>query len=163
MPDDRPVPNPTAFILFGATGDLAHRLVLPALFRLAQAGLLPEDWRLVGNGRGHVSHEDFQERVRNSLEEFGPKPSEGPWEEFKSRPPLRRWRVRGLRPGQPSRSPRGGRDTAWRRSPAGALFRRAAVGIRQAHRGHRRARPSGAFPGGLREAVRDLDGDLRAA
>jgi glucose-6-phosphate 1-dehydrogenase len=39
----------------------------------------------VGNGRGDVSHEDFQERVRESLEEFGPKPSEGPWEEFRSR------------------------------------------------------------------------------
>ena len=85
MPDDRPTPKPTVFILFGATGDLAHRMVLPAFFRLAQAGLLPEEWRLVGNGRGHASHEDFQERVRNSLEEFGPKPSEGPWEEFRSR------------------------------------------------------------------------------
>jgi glucose-6-phosphate 1-dehydrogenase len=85
MPDDRLVPQTTAFMLFGATGDLAHRLVLPAFFRLAQAGLLPKDWRLIGNGRGDVSHEDFQERVRASLEEFGPKPSEGPWEEFKSR------------------------------------------------------------------------------
>ncbi len=85
MPDDRLVPEPTVFMLFGATGDLAHRLVLPALFRLAQAGLLPEDWRLIGNGRGDVSHENFQERVRKSLEEFGPKPSEGPWDEFSSR------------------------------------------------------------------------------
>ena len=85
MPDDRLVPKPTAFVLFGATGDLAHRLVLPAFFRLAQAGLLPADWRLVGNGRGDVSHEDFQERARESLEEFGPKPSDGPWDEFKSR------------------------------------------------------------------------------
>ena len=85
MPDERLVPGPTVLVLYGATGDLAHRLVLPALFRLAQAGLLPEDWRLVGNGRGDVSHENFQERVRQSLEEFGPKPSEGPWEEFRSR------------------------------------------------------------------------------
>jgi glucose-6-phosphate 1-dehydrogenase len=85
MPDNGAVAGPTVFVLFGATGDLAHRLVLPALFRLAQAKLLPEDWRLVGNGRGDVSHEDFQERVRESLEEFGPKPSEGPWEEFRSR------------------------------------------------------------------------------
>jgi glucose-6-phosphate 1-dehydrogenase len=59
--------------------------VLPAFFRLAQAGLLPEDWRLVGNGRGDVSHENFRERVRSSLEEFGPKPSEGPWDDFSSR------------------------------------------------------------------------------
>ena len=71
MPDNQAVPKPTVFVLFGATGDLAHRLVLPAFFRLAQARLLPEDWRLVGNGRGHLSHEDFQERVRDSLEEFG--------------------------------------------------------------------------------------------
>ncbi len=85
MPDDRLVPGPTVFMLFGATGDLSRRLVLPAFYRLAQAGLLPEDWRLVGNGRGDVSHENFQERVRDGLEEFGPHPSEGPWEEFRAR------------------------------------------------------------------------------
>ncbi len=85
MPDDRLKPEPTVFMLFGATGDLAHRLVLPALFRLAEEGLLPDDWRLVGNGRGDVSHEDFQDRVRRSLEEFGPAPSDGPWEDFASR------------------------------------------------------------------------------
>lgn len=85
MPDDRLVPEPTVFTLFGATGDLARRLVIPAFFRLAQAGLLPSDWRLVGNGRGDVSHENFRERVRQSLEEFGPHPSEGPWDDFCSR------------------------------------------------------------------------------
>ena len=85
MADPRLVPETTAFVLFGATGDLAHRLVLPAFYRLAIAGLLPEDWRLVGNGRGDVSHENFQERVRQSLEEFGPKPAAGPWDEFRSR------------------------------------------------------------------------------
>ncbi|MBO0748271.1 MAG: glucose-6-phosphate dehydrogenase (NADP(+)) [Acidimicrobiaceae bacterium] len=77
--------KPTVFVLYGGTGDLAHRLVLPAFYRLAIAGLLPRDWRLVGNGRGDVSHENFAERVRSSLEEFGPKPSEGPWDEVRSR------------------------------------------------------------------------------
>jgi glucose-6-phosphate 1-dehydrogenase len=85
MVDSSLIPEPTVFVLFGATGDLANRMVLPAFFRLAQENLLPEDWRLVGNGRGDVSHENFQERVRQSLETFGPKPSEGPWEEFRSR------------------------------------------------------------------------------
>jgi glucose-6-phosphate 1-dehydrogenase len=80
MADPSLVPAPTVFLLYGATGDLAHRLVIPAFYRLAIAGLLPEDWRLVGNGRGDVSHEDFAKRVHESLEEFGPKPSEGPWE-----------------------------------------------------------------------------------
>jgi glucose-6-phosphate 1-dehydrogenase len=85
MVDARLIPNPTVFVLYGATGDLSHRLVLPALFSLAKEGLLPRDWRLIGNGRGDVAHEDFQELVRSSLEEFGPKPSEGPWDEFRSR------------------------------------------------------------------------------
>ena len=52
MVEPRLVPEPTIFILYGATGDLAHRLVLPAFYRLAIAGLLPDDWRLLGNGRG---------------------------------------------------------------------------------------------------------------
>jgi glucose-6-phosphate 1-dehydrogenase len=85
MVDSRLIPATTIFILYGATGDLSHRLVLPGFYSLAKAGLLPADWQLVGNGRGDVSHEDFQERVRQSLEEFGPKPSEGPWDEFRSR------------------------------------------------------------------------------
>jgi glucose-6-phosphate 1-dehydrogenase len=85
MADSRLVPQSTIFILYGGTGDLAHRLVLPALYRLAIAGLLPVDWRLVANGRGDVAHEDFQEDVRKSLEKFGPKPSEGPWDEMRSR------------------------------------------------------------------------------
>ncbi|HEY3810396.1 MAG TPA: hypothetical protein VGL49_03095 [Acidimicrobiales bacterium] len=85
MVDTRLIPAPTVFVLYGATGDLSRRLVLPALYSLAKEGLLPPDWRIVGNGRGDVSHEDFQERVRESLEEFGPKPAEGPWEEFRRR------------------------------------------------------------------------------
>jgi glucose-6-phosphate 1-dehydrogenase len=85
MSDGPLTPNPTIFVLYGATGDLAHRLVLPAIFQLAIAGLLPTDWRLIGNGRGDLSDEDFQERVRQSLEEFGPKPSEGPWDEVRAR------------------------------------------------------------------------------
>src|ERR1700721_2409610 len=43
-------PGPTVFVLFGATGDLAKRMVLPAFYRLAQEGLLPPQWRLGGDG-----------------------------------------------------------------------------------------------------------------
>ena len=73
------------FVLFGATGDLAKRMVLPAFFQLAQHGLMPEKWLLVGNGRGDVSHEDFQGAVRDALTEFGPKPEDGPWDDFVTR------------------------------------------------------------------------------
>jgi glucose-6-phosphate 1-dehydrogenase len=83
--DPQLIPEASILVLFGATGDLAHRLVLPALFQLAQQGLLPKDYRIVGNGRGDVSHEDFAGRVRKSLEEFGPSPDDGPWDEFRSK------------------------------------------------------------------------------
>src|SRR5437899_1695035 len=85
MPQPQRVLAPTVFVLFGATGDLARRLVLPAFYRLAMENLLPPDWRLIGNGRGDVSHENFQQRVYDALTEFGPHPDEGPWEEFRSR------------------------------------------------------------------------------
>jgi glucose-6-phosphate 1-dehydrogenase len=77
--------SPTIFVLFGATGDLARRMVLPAFFTLAQKGLLPADWRLIGNGRGDVAHEDFRGHVHDVLTEFGPKPEDGPWDEFSQR------------------------------------------------------------------------------
>jgi glucose-6-phosphate 1-dehydrogenase len=60
-------------------------MVLPAFFELAQRGLLPEEWRLVGNGRGDVSHEDFRGHVHDALTEFGPSPDDGPWDEFANR------------------------------------------------------------------------------
>ena len=62
-----PSPAPTVFVLFGATGDLAKRMVLPAFYRLALEGLLPRQWRLVGNGRGDVAHEDFRGHVHDVL------------------------------------------------------------------------------------------------
>ncbi|MFI5893746.1 glucose-6-phosphate dehydrogenase (NADP(+)) [Actinoplanes sp. NPDC051513] len=76
----------TVFVLFGATGDLAARMVLPAFWTLANEGLLPKDWILVGNGRGDVSHENFRARVRESLSEFSETPpAKGPWQKFAKR------------------------------------------------------------------------------
>ena len=80
-----PEPGPTIFVLFGATGDLAKRMVLPAFYRLAIEGLLPRKWLLVGNGRGDVSHEDFRAHVHEVLTQFGPKPDQGPWDSFAQR------------------------------------------------------------------------------
>ncbi|MBM7807267.1 glucose-6-phosphate 1-dehydrogenase [Geodermatophilus bullaregiensis] len=62
---------PTVFVLFGATGDLAARMVLPAFDRLDRRGLLPRDWRLVGSGRGERSDDDFRQLVRDALAEHG--------------------------------------------------------------------------------------------
>ncbi len=72
-------------MLFGGTGDLARRLVLPAFYRLFTEGLLPRQWLLVGNGRGNVAHEDFRKHIHDVLTEFGPKPERGAWESFAER------------------------------------------------------------------------------
>jgi glucose-6-phosphate 1-dehydrogenase len=52
-------PAPVVVVLFGATGDLARRMVLPALFELHRSGLAP-DLVVVGNGRGDLSDADFR-------------------------------------------------------------------------------------------------------
>lgn len=78
-------PGPTVFVLFGATGDLAKRMVIPAFYELFVHGLLPEDWLLVGNGRGDVSHEDFGAHVHAVLREFGPPIKPAQWQEFRQR------------------------------------------------------------------------------
>jgi glucose-6-phosphate 1-dehydrogenase len=77
-PEERPV----VFVLFGATGDLAKRLVLPAFYELAGDGLLPPQWRLVGNGRGDITNENFRAHVHDALTEFGPKPDDKDWDSF---------------------------------------------------------------------------------
>jgi glucose-6-phosphate 1-dehydrogenase len=73
---------PTVIILYGGTGDLAKRMVLPAFYELFTRGLLPDPFRLVGNGRGDVAHEDFRGRVRESLEEFAPDADLSRFDEF---------------------------------------------------------------------------------
>jgi glucose-6-phosphate 1-dehydrogenase len=78
-------PGPTVFVLFGATGDLAKRMVLPAFYRLAREGLLPDQWRLVGNGRGDVAHEDFRAHFHDALTEFDTKPDKKEWDPFAER------------------------------------------------------------------------------
>jgi glucose-6-phosphate 1-dehydrogenase len=78
-------PGPTIFVLFGATGDLAKRMVIPAFYRLALEGLLPRQWLLIGNGRGDLAHEDFRKHVHDVLTEFGPKPEQPAWDAFAPR------------------------------------------------------------------------------
>ena len=75
-------PAPTVFVVFGATGDLAKRMVLPAFYRLAREKLLPGQWRLVGNGRGDVAHEDFRARFRDALTEYDTAPDPREWDAF---------------------------------------------------------------------------------
>jgi glucose-6-phosphate 1-dehydrogenase len=62
--------HPTALVIFGATGDLARRKLLPALYNLAHEGALPERFELIGAARRDQSHEDFRQIARESIERF---------------------------------------------------------------------------------------------
>jgi len=97
-----PAARPVVFVLFGATGDLAKRMVLPAVYRLACEGLLPRRWRLVGNGRGDITDENFRARVHDALTEFGPKPEGADWDSFAQRV---FFAGGGFSPGSPGRLP----------------------------------------------------------
>ena len=62
--------HPTALVIFGGTGDLAHRKLLPALYNLAHEGALPERFELVGVARRDQPDEDFVQMARESIERF---------------------------------------------------------------------------------------------
>src|SRR5215469_11222114 len=62
--------RPTALVIFGATGDLAHRKLLPALYNLAHEGSLPERFELIGVARSEMNDEEFREMARESIERF---------------------------------------------------------------------------------------------
>jgi glucose-6-phosphate 1-dehydrogenase len=63
-------PLPTdcrALVLFGATGDLAKRMLWPSLYALDRDGLLPQGFRLVGAATSKLANEDFIEKVREAI------------------------------------------------------------------------------------------------
>jgi len=62
------VPDPNVVVLFGATGDLAHRKVVPALFHLWVGNLLPERFALVCFGRRPFSDQEIRTSLRTSLD-----------------------------------------------------------------------------------------------
>ncbi len=55
--------------IFGASGDLTKRKLMPALLHLAQSDLLPDDFTIVGYSRSPLSHEEFRKRLAPMLEE----------------------------------------------------------------------------------------------
>ena len=64
------MPDPNAFVLFGATGDLAHRKVMPAIYQLLRTNLLPAEFSVVAVARRPYTDEAFRAEVRASLEKY---------------------------------------------------------------------------------------------
>ena len=62
--------HPTTLVIFGATGDLSKRKLLPAIYNLAHEGALPERFTLIGTSRGEMGDEEFRTMARESISEF---------------------------------------------------------------------------------------------
>jgi glucose-6-phosphate 1-dehydrogenase len=67
-------PDSCSFVVFGVTGDLAHRLVLPALYNLAAADLLPDKFCVVGVARKAMSNDALRDSLMKGLLEFATRP-----------------------------------------------------------------------------------------
>src|ERR1700677_4184909 len=61
---------PTTLVIFGATGDLARRKLLPALYNLAHEGALPERFHLVGVSRKEKEDEDYRDECEQAIRRF---------------------------------------------------------------------------------------------
>jgi hypothetical protein len=71
-------PENHIFVLFGATGDLAARKLLPGLFHLAAVGLMPDRFRIIGSSRRPMSDERFRELARRRSSRRSPSPRRPP-------------------------------------------------------------------------------------
>jgi glucose-6-phosphate 1-dehydrogenase len=77
------LPANQVIVLFGASGDLAKRKLLPGMFHLAEVGLMPERFRIVGAARKGLSDEEFRALARDSVFGSGRKPEDPEaWERF---------------------------------------------------------------------------------
>ena len=84
----RPRPDDHVIVLFGATGDLARRKLLPGLFHLHVAGLLPHEYRVIGSAPKSfaLTDEEFRAHARDAVTQFGiTKPDDPAWPGFEHR------------------------------------------------------------------------------
>ena len=63
-------PHACVLVIFGASGDLTKRKLIPALYNLALEKRLPERFAVVGYARSEMSHDDFRARMRDAVKEF---------------------------------------------------------------------------------------------
>ena len=67
----RRAPDPCALVIFGASGDLTRRKLFPALYSLELRRLLPDHFGVVGVARTEESDDQFRERMKAAVQEFG--------------------------------------------------------------------------------------------
>jgi glucose-6-phosphate 1-dehydrogenase len=76
------VMEPCTLVLFGASGDLAQRMVVPAIFRLARRGLLSPEFRLIGYARSEMTDDEFRARMRKAVMRDASAGDEAAWTDF---------------------------------------------------------------------------------
>lgn len=72
----------TTIIIFGASGDLTKRKLIPALFNKYKKGKLEGDFNIVGVSRTEYSHDDFRKQMQEGVQEFSKDYDDSTWEEF---------------------------------------------------------------------------------
>ncbi len=79
-------PDPHVIVIFGATGDLTARKLMPALYRLGASGYLPKEFAIVGVARRPWDDETLRQKMRSAVEtEVGEALDEGVWSWFSNR------------------------------------------------------------------------------
>lgn len=87
-PDDRRlnrIAGPSGLVIFGVTGDLSRKKLMPAVYDLANRGLLPPGFALVGFARRDWADQDFEQVVHDSVKQYARTPfSEEVWQQLAS-------------------------------------------------------------------------------
>ena len=65
-----PPGDPCLIVIFGASGDLTKRLLMPAFYNLTCDGLLPEQFAIVGIAMDELTTDDFRKRMTNDIKKF---------------------------------------------------------------------------------------------
>ena len=77
--------NPTAIVIFGASGDLTRRKLIPALFNLYRRKRLPADMHIIGFARRNFTEDSFRADLESGLKEFAPEfYNDGDWKSFQT-------------------------------------------------------------------------------
>jgi len=76
------IPDPCAMVIFGASGDLTKRKLLPAVYTLFGEHLVPPNFSVVGFSRSPMSDDEFRSKMREGVEEFGGPVDTATWQKF---------------------------------------------------------------------------------
>lgn len=84
QPEKQKMPEPCIMVIFGASGDLTKRMLIPSLFKLYAEKLLPQNFSIIGFSRKELDHYKFRKSMEESVNDFGDAEafSKEVWEEF---------------------------------------------------------------------------------